>query len=103
MKDLENNLKFEYLYRDAGNYKKFGSAILDNPNRIDPEKAAEKLKEHLIDGEFFYPKKVGIPLLEHHAFDPDLDHEWYEFEKLSNTNEETTIKVSIEEFVERFR
>ena len=34
MSDLESNLKFEYLYRDAGNYKQYGSMVFDNPTRI---------------------------------------------------------------------
>lgn len=47
------NIKFNYLYRDAGNYKTFGFVIFANPNSILIEEAEKKFRNSLIDSEFF--------------------------------------------------
>lgn len=102
MSDLENNLKFEYLYRDAGNYKQFGFVILRNPTQISPEMAKDIIKHQLIDGEFFNPEKVRVPRLKNYEFDPELDHEWYEFEKFSLTIEKPTESITAQDFLNSF-
>ncbi len=98
----ENNLKFEYLYRDGGNYKQFGSVILSNPPTLTPDSATDTLRKHLIDGEFFDPRKVKVPCLEVYDFDPEIDHDWYEFHKFILTNENPTESINAEMFLERF-
>jgi hypothetical protein len=55
------NLRFHYLYRDSGNYKKFGHKDYSNPGNLTIEEAEKLLRKYLIDKEFFYPEKVGIP------------------------------------------
>ncbi|MEM9337485.1 MAG: hypothetical protein AAGA66_02070 [Bacteroidota bacterium] len=102
MNDLENNLKFEYLYRDSGNYKQFGCLVLRNPTDIKPETATKQIKRLLIDGEFFYPDKVQVPRLESYEFDPEMDHDWYEFEKFSLTDEKPTISITAQNFIDSF-
>ena len=44
MNVLGINLKFHYLYRDAGNYKQFGSVVLSNPTNLSPETASNFIK-----------------------------------------------------------
>jgi len=102
MSDLRNNLKFEYLYRDAGNYKQFGCVILKNPSKIDPELATKQIRPYLIDGEFFYPDKIQVPYIEKYEFDPEMDHNWYEFEKFSLTDEKPTESINAQSFLDRF-
>ena len=102
MNGSASNLKFEYLYRDAGNYKLFGNLVLSNPNQISPEEAALNMKSKLIDGEFFDPIKVNIPMFELFEYDSQLDHEWYEFEKFSWTSEEPTKLIDVESFIKGF-
>ena len=102
MNDLGNNLKFEYLYRDAGNYKQYGSVIFINPTQIQPELAKNQIKPYLIDGEFFYPEKVQVPSIEVFEFDSEFDHDWYEFEKFSLTDEKPTAEISAQNFLDRF-
>lgn len=102
MNDLENNLKFEYLYRDAGNYKQYGKMVFENPDNISPENATSLILKHLIDGQFFYPDKIKVPRVEAYEFDPELDIDWYEFEKFSITNEIKTESISAKKFLERF-
>lgn len=93
------NLKFEYLYRDAGNYKQHGSIILQNPTSLDPKKVTDLIKQHLIDGEFFDPETFNVPRLEIYNYDPELDNDWYEFERISETDEAATDSRTIEEFI----
>jgi len=102
MNVIRNNLKFEYLYRDAGNYKQFGQIVFLNPTNLDPQSATLKIKDKLIDGEFFYPSKVGVPRLEAYDFDFEIDHEWYEFQKFSLTNENPTELINAEKFISKF-
>lgn len=102
MSGSENNLKFEYLYRDAGNYKQFGFMVLENPTQIKPDAARDFIRPYLIDGEFFYPDKVQVPRIEIYEYDPEIDHHWYEFEKFSLTNEKSTESITVQNFINRF-
>ena len=80
------NILFEYLYRDAGNNKKWGEVIFTNMNNVDRSLLESKLKEGLIDGEFFVGEKSRLPKLEFLAVDFELDHDWYEFHSLEETH-----------------
>ena len=102
MKDFVINIKFHYLYRDAGNYKNYGHLIFPNPNNIQIETLLKKLQENLIDSEFFEPISVGVPLLDVENRDEELDHDWYEFEKITQTQEFPTETKTINEFLESF-
>lgn len=69
-----------YLYRDSGNWKKFGSKRFSNPDQLTIEEIEQKLRENLIDQEYFYPEKVGIKKFKFHR---NLDdYSWYEFESV---------------------
>ena len=54
MENLSNNIKFNYLYRDGGNYKKFYSIIFDNNQSVSVDALETLIKSKLIDGEWFY-------------------------------------------------
>lgn len=43
-------IKFSYLYRDAGNYKQYGSVVLDNPDNLSLEEIEKQIRANLIDG-----------------------------------------------------
>jgi len=79
MSDSSHNIKFNYLYRDAGNYKQYGSVILSNPDNLSLEKIEKQIRANLIDGEYFIPSKLNIPFINEFPYDAELDHEWYEF------------------------
>ncbi|GAB5525256.1 MAG: hypothetical protein Roseis2KO_31280 [Roseivirga sp.] len=97
------NLKFEYLYRDGGNYKQFGYIVLSNPTRLSVSTATKKLSQFLIDGEFFDPSKVGVPALEVYSFDSEIDHEWYEFEKFTETIDPVSHDIDLLNFINLFK
>jgi hypothetical protein len=82
------NIKFEYLYRDEGNYKTFGEVIFSNPDSLSLNFVRNFIESHLIEGAWFEPDKWGIPRFSFHQHNPFGIHDyiWYEFEQLSYTN-----------------
>lgn len=75
---MAKNIRFHYLYRDSGNYKKFGSKDFLNSNNLSLNEIKSELEKHLIDGMFFYPERVGIEKFEFHRYCED--YSWYEME-----------------------
>jgi len=89
------NIKLNYLYRDASNYKQYGSLVLANPNNIAAALVADIISRNLIDGEFFDVDKWGVPALFFDKENED-DHEWHEFESVEITEEPPYSNVAIE-------
>ncbi|WP_185974306.1 hypothetical protein [Litoribacter populi] len=86
------NIRFYYLYRDAANYKQFGSVVISNPEDLTLEELDLFLKENLIQEEFFVPSNLGLPNLQTSPYNPDLDHEWHQYEQLKWTEEKTEVE-----------
>ncbi len=84
------NIKFEYLYRDAGNYKNWGSVVFSNPDHCSTRMLHQKVSDLLIDQQYFYADKVRIPDLHFSDNDSDLDHAWHEYDSFSVTDEPLT-------------
>jgi hypothetical protein len=99
MSDLLNNIKFSYLYRDYGNYKLFGETIFSNPENISLPEIETRIREHLIDGEFFSPEKWGIPRLSFEKYNNEQDHDWHEYEGLEMTKDEAAENLSISDLL----
>ena len=72
-------IRFEYLYRCAGNYKQWGEVFLSNPKDRPVEELESDIRAKLIDGEFFIAEQIGVPTLYFEETDPELDHGWHEF------------------------
>jgi len=73
-------IRFNYFYRDSGNYKKFGSKRFGNPELLPIEEIERLIIENLIDQEYFYHDKVGIKKFRFHR---NLEeHSWYEYESI---------------------
>lgn len=81
------NVKFEYLYRDAGNNKIWGEVIFGNSNNIDTSFLNHKIENNLIDEEFFVANKISLPSLNFEKFDKDLDHGWHEYYAICDSDE----------------
>lgn len=96
------NIKFNYLYRDAGNYKTHGSVVFLNPEGLAIEQIESALRTKLIDEVFFDPKVLDVPVLSHPEFsyDPTMDHSWNEFESLEETGEDATDDRKISELIQ---
>ena len=96
MKNL-SNIKLNYLYRDASNYKNYGSVIFSNTNGIPIKQIELALRNTLIDGEYFIANKWNIPELFFEEYNSD-DHEFHEFYSIEITNELET-HFTIEELI----
>jgi hypothetical protein len=55
------NVKFNYLYRDAGNYKKWIAVVFSNPERLALEVAANALREAFLPDGLFIASQVRLP------------------------------------------
>lgn len=81
---MPKSIRFNYLYRDSGNYKKYGSKIFSNPEQLTLEEITSHLKAKLIDQQFFYPDMLGIEKFRFHRYLDDTS--WYEFESVEEIN-----------------
>lgn len=72
---------FEYMYRDAGNWKTFGLIVLDGPT---PPDIANTISAALDGGLLFVAEQVDVPPLqqshiaEYGSSEEDLDHAFHE-------------------------
>jgi len=98
MKDLKSNISFNYLYRDASNFKQFGSVIFTNPNNLSIEEADSILHLKLIDGEYFDHTKFDVPSLFFKDRNVD-DHNLHEYRNVEITDENPTDKRTMEVFL----
>jgi hypothetical protein len=73
-------IRFNYLHRDSGNYKKFGSKLFSNSDQLSLEEIEQKIRQNLIDQEYFYLDQVGIKKFKFHRYLDD--YSWYEFESV---------------------
>lgn len=80
------NIKFNYLYRDGGNYKNYGFVILSNPGNLALTEVEKLIRNKLIDGEWFYADEWGLPELFFEWVDFRDDPTWHEFESIDCVN-----------------
>jgi len=92
---------FNYLYRDAGNYKQHGSVVFGNPNNRRLNEVDQRIRAALIDGEFFVARHWGLPDLRGDECDDELDHDWHEFEVVEETEDGGGAHQSIDVFLDR--
>ena len=96
------NTKINYMYRDAANYKIHCEEVVKG--EID-EKVCEEILEDM-DCEPFYPTNIGFraPTFVSQGYKPyDDDPDCHELYDLELTDEEPTVGMTAEEFVEAFR
>lgn len=79
----ENYCVFEYLYRDAGNFKAHGALLLQG---VLSDADIALLRGQLDGGEFFIAEQIGVPTLYQQLWDEcdcepsdEMDHVWHEF------------------------
>jgi hypothetical protein len=97
---------FDYMYRDAGNFKAFGTINLEGPLRAADQEA---IRSRLSSGEFFIAEQVGVPPLYQELYRwsggiTNSDHCWHEFigfREIAAPETDSAI-FKVEEFVSRF-
>lgn len=90
------NTSFEYLYRDAANYKIFETVVLCGALRID------EITPFLHEGEFFIPSQVGLIDLQP-SMKTEFDHGWHEIVEVKPTDGEATIPLTAAKLTAAFR
>ena len=93
------NIRFSYLYRDFSNYKKFNEIVFLNPTNKSLEEIGQFIKEHLIEGEWFYPSEWKVPDLHFDNWDSEDDHFLHEFHHVEETYEQPANNVTIEDLI----
>lgn len=97
MSDSENagartsaNIEFEYLYRDAANYKFFDRVVLEGSDLgLDVEQASRRMSACLLDGQNFVADQLYLEELfpvGRYEFPTQDDHCYHEFHALSETD-----------------
>ena len=81
------NIRFEYLYRDAGNFKHWGEVVFSNPHNINSSLVTTMAEKVLIDQAYFVADKAGVPDLHFSDHDEQLDHGWHEFHRCEPTQD----------------
>jgi len=89
---------FEYLYRDASNYKVWGELLLEGELS---EACGLRLCQYFDGGEFFIAEQIGIPplyelLWEQCQSEPseELDHVWHTFGGIRPANNEDCARLA---------
>jgi len=94
------NIKFNYLYRDSGNYKKFDSVIFANPDDVELSNLEALIKSKLIDETWFYTGQWNLPEIFTDIVDFRVDPTWHEFENLEYSDVPNDHDIGLEEFME---
>lgn len=69
------NVCFNYLYRDAGNFKNWGEIVFTNKTDIELNLLELQIRNILIDGEFFIAERVDLNKLKFPKYIEELDHD----------------------------
>lgn len=77
------NVKFEYLYRDASNYKNWGEVIFSNKCGLEIKVIEIQIENDLVDNQFFIAEQLDLPVLYFDKYDLEMDHSWHEFSSIS--------------------
>ncbi|MDB5141874.1 MAG: hypothetical protein JWQ66_587 [Mucilaginibacter sp.] len=93
------NIKFNYLYSDSANYKKFNSVIFKNDLSISIKELETLIRSKLIYGEWFYADQWKLPEILLDSFDHKIDPTWHEFESMEYVDEPPNTMMDIQEFV----
>jgi hypothetical protein len=55
------NVKFNYLYRDAGNFKKWATVVFSNPDGLTTESLTGDLRLALLESCLFIAHQIRVP------------------------------------------
>jgi len=98
-----SNVKFEYLYRDGGNYKNYGSCVFKNPDNLSVDEIERRLEIAFLNRLHFIAEQVELPELFHDDYPTTDDVSFHEYSgvELSKEDESDSSQRTIKEFVEK--
>ena len=98
-----SNIKFKYLYRDAGNYKNYGFRVFRNPDNLSVSEIGKKFEASFLNGLYFIAEQIGLPELFHDDY-PTLDdvsfHEYYGVEMSDEEGTDSSVQT-IKQFAQK--
>lgn len=98
-----NNIKFKYLYRDAGNYKKRGGVVFSDPDDLAIGAITKALQRSFLADGLFIAHQIRIPEVFLSADDgvTEDDHCFHEFDSVEVSSEvpNDMHRRSIREFI----
>ena len=102
---MATTMKFNYLYRDAGNYKKWGEVIFRNSEEMSIEEVSTRLAKGFDSGSLFIAGQIDIPeVFLYLEWDLSVDdhcfHEFYSIEQSVELPTDTrgrSIRIFVEE------
>ncbi len=99
---MAQSIKFEYLYRDTGNYKSFGNVVFSNPDNIPSIEIKDSLVNAFSQKMFFIAEQIGLQELFFEGFPSEDDISFHEFNDVEITDEDPNDSAgrTIKEFVE---
>lgn len=94
------NIKFSFLYRDAANYKTWGEVVFANPENLSAKDIRQTILNSCNPDGGFDPRPWGLPNIRTQPYDPELDHDYYEFESVEESEEYATEARSLAAFLD---
>ncbi len=102
---MKSLIKFNYLYRDAGNYKSWGDILFLNPDGFDLEEIDKRLKMAFDQETLFVAHQINVPEVFLYAEQTlnDNDHCFHEYDSVDLTTRlnSRTDGRSIKQFLEQ--
>jgi len=83
------NIKFNYLYRDASNFKKWASVVFANPDSLSVNDIGDSLRNNFLPDQLFIAHQIRIPqafLFVEYSLTVE-DHCFHEFYSVEITSE----------------
>ena len=102
---MNSFVKFNYLYRDAGNYKSWGEIIFSNPDDLNLEEIDRRLRLGFDQEILFVAHQINVPEVFLYAEQNlnDDDHCFHEYDSVEVIElcDSETDKRSIKQFLEQ--
>ena len=85
---MSTNIKLVYLFRDAGNYKRWGEIIFSNPDGLEIDFIEGRLRQAFLQDGLFIASQIHIPdlFLYETGNATDDDHCFHEFYSIEPTD-----------------
>jgi hypothetical protein len=83
------NIRFQYLYRDGSNYKKWAAVVFSNDDGLPADEITEALRTAFSGKELFIATQIRVPevfLARKFSLSPD-DHCFHEFSSVEATDD----------------
>ena len=99
------NTRIYYLYRDADNYKMWNGCIIEG---VLTEVQKQKIRDCLLDGEYFIPCAVGLPEKSFvdlgYSYDEQADSPYFELsmDGIETTCKDPTVPINAEQLTYNF-